>query len=125
LGFGAFVLSAFAGLFLSLFFFASVDDVAELVTTASVVSSVSFGCAFVWSGDGEDVAEVPAVDGVPSVAGTRPPATKPAAAATPSDRAITRGEIDPFGIGRVFPGSADVHRRYADRPTGARAGQPR
>jgi hypothetical protein len=114
LGFGAFFLSALACLALSLLLFlflsfASVDDVAELVTVASVVSSVFFACAFVWLGDGEEVADVPAVSGAPSVARTTPPATKPAAAATPSDRAITRGEIDPIGMGRVFPRSADVH----------------
>jgi hypothetical protein len=91
---------ALSALVLSFF---SAAAVTELVASASAGKRVLSLCDVV--GTGDDVAVVSAVAGEPSVVNMTPPATRPDAAATPSDSATTRGEIDPIGMCPVFPRS--------------------
>lgn len=102
---GCFVGSCSSALSLS---FSSAGKVTPLDASVSSMGRSLFLFDFVWSGDAVDVPGVLPSAGSLSVASRAPPATKPAAAATPSDRASARGEIDPVGMFFVCPRSRGV-----------------
>jgi hypothetical protein len=76
---------------------------------AWVLALVLVLCGVVGSADGDDVATVPPSAGAVPVARRAPPATRPAAAASPSDRTTARGEMDPKCMTTAFPQSAASH----------------